>query len=473
VIENLLMENISQNRIVIICDTNVFLRIYDYSPEFTDFALKCLKSIKPNLVITYTTNLEYLNHYRGKYSSAKRKIKDYSTKLNEIVSRSRLEVTKEFERIQTYKFPDIDKLRVAAEIKIDELTDLFSNYYDEHSLLVEVNDEYLKMDPVEDFFKSLSDKVMQEFRTHELYAICDEGFTRYKEKYPPGFKDKDKDGIRKYSDLILWKEIIRYSKENKIDVVFVTDDVKLDWWEEVTSDTGTIKKTFHQKLLSEFNKETKQEIFALTSNELFNMISTKYNIEKSDAIDIALKQTLENFVLKNQDRVFERIQDTLSSSQEEYIKNTNDIGSEGLSDFEIDDYKLISAEQIEREDEEIVYHFNYSVSLIATSTDYWGKDYETKEIILSPENEHFFKGEIIVKVIRFVDQFIDFSLDNDFEDAEIIEGSFSQTKFVNQLNQENDYTSVKNYCPRCGLPIDFESDSVNGFCVECTSTYEI
>lgn len=52
----------------------------------------------------------------------------------------------------------------------------------------------------------------------EIYQICDEGEKRFKSnpQVPPGFKDaKDKDGVRKYSDLILWKEVLKYSKEKR------------------------------------------------------------------------------------------------------------------------------------------------------------------------------------------------------------------------------------------------------------------
>ena len=37
---------------VVFCDTNVYLRIYDYSPEFADFAIKCLFEIKESLFNT-------------------------------------------------------------------------------------------------------------------------------------------------------------------------------------------------------------------------------------------------------------------------------------------------------------------------------------------------------------------------------------------------------------------------------------
>lgn len=53
---------------VIVCDTNVYLRLYDYSPEFASFAIECLDQVKDFIQITYMTFLEYNKHYHEKYS---------------------------------------------------------------------------------------------------------------------------------------------------------------------------------------------------------------------------------------------------------------------------------------------------------------------------------------------------------------------------------------------------------------------
>ena len=34
---------------LVICDTNVFLHIYRYSPEFSDFALRCVQTISQSI----------------------------------------------------------------------------------------------------------------------------------------------------------------------------------------------------------------------------------------------------------------------------------------------------------------------------------------------------------------------------------------------------------------------------------------
>ena len=77
---------------------------------------------------------------------------------------------------------------------------------------------------------------------------------RYKKENPPGYKDaKKKDGIRKYSDLIWWKEVIQYARKSRKNIVLVTDDVKEDWW--TIDEKG--QYLFRGELITEFEKETK------------------------------------------------------------------------------------------------------------------------------------------------------------------------------------------------------------------------
>ena len=66
----------------------------------------------------------------------------------------------------------------------------------------------------------------------EIFLWCEEGQGRYKKEIPPGFKDaKDKDGVRKYGDLIIWKEMLKFALKQSKNIIFITDDVKADWWE--------------------------------------------------------------------------------------------------------------------------------------------------------------------------------------------------------------------------------------------------
>ena len=49
---------------------------------------------------------------------------------------------------------------------------------------------------------------------------------------------------------LMWKEILRYAREKSVNVIFVTDDVKSDWW---IDDNG--QREFHPYLCQEFQRE--------------------------------------------------------------------------------------------------------------------------------------------------------------------------------------------------------------------------
>lgn len=467
--ENVSLKELIDRGYVVFCDTNVYLRIYDYSPEFAVFAINCLSEIKESLYLTYTSFLEYKKHYMSKYASAKTKIENYDKRLNALTTKYREDILKEFERIQQYHFPDIDSLQTTTVARINELTELFSEYYDEHELLVAINDQYLIQDPIKCFIDLLSQRILPSYTIEKIYELCDEGQKRFKNKVPPGFKDKDKHGIRQYSDFILWSEIIDYSNRNKRNVVFVTDDVKVDWWASVENDNSTSSRVFHPELIAEFEKKTGQKIVAYTSNDLFSAISLDYGVDTTDAVNLALEQTIDDYVCHIKYKAFERIQDEITYCPTDYINDMfADIGSEGLEDCEIEYYELCDYALIERNDTEMIYMLSFQVSLSATSYDYWGRDDDTKEIITSPPNEHIFEGIIKLQVTRVVDDFVDLLYDNSFREVFIISGELEQTSFKNGMEEDEPYESGGNYCPKCGEPLTFDNDALNGFCFSCT-----
>lgn len=95
------------------------------------------------------------------------------------------------------------------------------------------------------------------FMISEIFEIIKEGELRYRNSIPPGYMDcGKKKGTQIYGDLIVWKEVLRYAKDNKKDIIFVCDDVKEDWYIE---DEKEKSFTPRHELLKEFNDVTGQE----------------------------------------------------------------------------------------------------------------------------------------------------------------------------------------------------------------------
>lgn len=75
-------------------------------------------------------------------------------------------------------------------------------------------------------------RVGEKWQPEQYKVVIREGEERYANKIPPGYKDSRKDTGQygKYGDLIIWKDMIAKAKEDQRPVIFISDDVKEDWW---------------------------------------------------------------------------------------------------------------------------------------------------------------------------------------------------------------------------------------------------
>ena len=102
-----------------------------------------------------------------------------------------------------------------------------------------------KDSPSRDYYKGVFDKLVSilegvtgsPYDPERMREILSEGAARCLKKTPPGYIDyeekKGEEDVRKLGDFIIWRQIIDYSTENKKDIIFITDDVKEDWWRRV------------------------------------------------------------------------------------------------------------------------------------------------------------------------------------------------------------------------------------------------
>lgn len=455
---------------IIILDTNVLLNIYRYSPEFSEFALECLKTVKKSIYLPATVKMEYEKHYKGEFSKMVRRIQEASKETEQQIKNAKSKIIKSCDRLEQLHFPDIADLKEVLSQKIDEVHKSFKDFFEDRTSLSITQNFWDETDYLAQLVQEIEklNHIFQSPSQKDIYSWCDEGEKRYKNEIPPGFKDaKNKDGVRKYSDLIIWMEILRYAKMNHKNIIFVTDDVKVDWWEE-----NGENMSFHSNLLSEFSNKTQQSIAPMTSQLFYTEVSNAFGIEQTDSVEMALKMTDKDYCQKIAGNVFDHISDTLSYYATGYINNDADIGSEGIDEFEIRKYKLIDAERVDRYDDTVIYEFTFKVQLAGTSYEYLGCDYITKEVMTSPGIDHVFEGTIKVQVERETEMFIDFEDDNSFEKAEIIDGDLEETEHYDRM--EDDIMKEPGelgYCPDCGAPLDVGNDGGNGFCINCAEEH--
>lgn len=453
---------------IIVLDTNIILNVYRYSPDFSDFALKCMKRVSGSIVLPSTVRLEYEKHRRRAFSNMKKRITEVGKETEKQIKNAKNKIISSCSIFKKLQYVEADELVSVLADKMEEVYNAFTNYFDDHASLNLIQRSWEDNDYLFTLIKEMDSngQVMPSVSQEDIYRWCEEGESRYKKEIPPGFKDaKKKDGIRKYSDLIMWKEILLYAKNNSKNIIFVTDDVKSDWYETIGE-----KNEFHSKLLNEFLK-TGQQIVPMISKRFLTEVSKAYEIERSDVIEIALQMTDENYFNLVYDSIFESVVDQLVYNAPDYIDDsTAHIGSEGIDEFEITDDRFDSAERIERDDDRVIYEFKYFVALRGTSYEYWGRDDDTREIITSPGRNHKFEGYIIIRVEREVQMFFDFEDDNSFDNAEIVYGDIKEISYSDYYDESDEPGEFGN-CPDCCVPLNWNNDS-GGFCTDCARKHD-
>ena len=300
-----------------------------------------LKSCKNYIILPATVRLEYEKHKRGEFSKMEKRIEEASKETAKQIETAKSKIINSCHSLERLQYQDVDDLKINLSEKIDAVKSVLDNYFEDHAALGLIQHSWAGNDFLEKFIEAIdtNGQVMIAPSQEDIYRWCEEGQKRYKNEIPPGFKDaKNKDGVRMYSDLILWQETLRYAKKESTNLIFITDDVKADWWEVIDGN-----RQFHTKLIEEFEK-TGQQIVPMTSKDFFSDVSEAYDIEKNDAVEIALRMTDNDYCVKIANSVFESVEEELIYNATEYIdEESANIGSEGIDEFEITESEFVRA----------------------------------------------------------------------------------------------------------------------------------
>ncbi|MGG1519081.1 PIN domain-containing protein [Paenibacillus oryzisoli] len=111
-------------------------------------------------------------------------------------------------------------------------------------------------------------EVGKEYSYTKLLEIVNEGEIRYRNQIPPGYKDgTKKEGIQKYGDLIIWKQIIDYANQKGKAIVFITNDVKEDWCYQYKRGSETRIDRPKEDLIKEINDIARVDFWMYTFSQ--------------------------------------------------------------------------------------------------------------------------------------------------------------------------------------------------------------
>jgi hypothetical protein len=142
----------------------------------------------------------------------------------------------------------------------------------------------------------------EEYSFDKLIEIAKEGDERYSLEIPPGYKDKtEKAGIRKYGDLIIWKQIIDYAKQNKKNIILINNDNKDDWWDKTPK-----KPKPREELIKEFFDYTDQmEIWMYNLSDFIHKAKQLLGAKVDQAVLEKVKEIEEEQLKQKEEEIAE------------------------------------------------------------------------------------------------------------------------------------------------------------------------
>lgn len=313
---------------IIVLDTNYLLEIIKAPTIVSKQYVEAIRKVKENIYIPYLVALEF-NFNKSELKKKKsQNIHNYKKEVKQKVEEIK-------ERVEETSFINNDnKNEFTADI-----FKLINNFSEELQSTIEKNIDSLVTNEQESLYLQLIDII--EDRIGELYSqdwidsIQKEGEKRFKDNIPPGFDDKNKGDsntdiedirrygeisyLRKYGDLIIWKDIINLAKSNEKGrkVIFVTDDGKSSKKNDLLYKVSGITIGPHIHLMNELYGECRKELYILNnlrfiqlvnnlSDEEVRSLKTSINTADIDLLDSLTYEQLKEF-----------------SKQKAYIKDEN------------------------------------------------------------------------------------------------------------------------------------------------------
>lgn len=310
-------------------DTNVLLGLYRYKEKSRSDLLSIIANIEDRIWIPHQVGLEF---HRGRLGVLARQNKDVDTIKSSIAQSiksienkcNELDLDKRHSEVETKSF--IERFQDLADSVLTELSEIkpknLTNNEDEDEILNKISSLFntaknsLGLPPE-------SQKVLD--------AIYKDGDFRAINKIPPSFKDIEQTNKNKseekyysfdslnykhgYGDLIVWKQIIDFARENKKkNIIFVTDDKKEDWMRIIDS-SGKKIISARPELVSEIFKEAGVETFYIYDTNSFLDYSKEYfDIEVSDETIRDVK----NVYYRNQIDIIEDVRVDIDIHDEEF-----------------------------------------------------------------------------------------------------------------------------------------------------------
>ncbi|WP_267102278.1 PIN-like domain-containing protein [Xanthomonas sacchari] len=265
----------------IVLDTNVLLYAYKTPSQGREALLQLLEKLKGRIWVPYQVAMEFQVNRLGVIAAEKKRM-DSALKASETALGEILESLKSLDLDAREIGVDVGALHRDIETARGSIADALNKAKSSQPNVTHDDPIRTRIDAVLEGAVGSAPKDQQAL--DDAYERCKR---RYELPMPPGFKDVGKsievkgdeylvDGIkyqRQYGDALLWLQTLDFVKAlDAKDVIFVTMDVKEDWW--LRKDGMTIGP--HPELVAEISRIGGVERFWMYTLPKFLEQSTNY-----------------------------------------------------------------------------------------------------------------------------------------------------------------------------------------------------
>jgi len=220
---------------LIVLDTNVYLDLLRYSKTASSEILSLLQEISVKIIVPEQVRDEFIKNLPVVSGQRIGDIKNANKELKLSIEACKSSILTQLDLLIRRGFEKSQEIADNAIAELEKIKSCINDFI--HNDIVKT-DAFLSADAVNTFFQSLCSPDDTHYPPSKLLDIYKDGYYRYKYRIPPGYmddpqinKDSSKDGVSIFGDLILWNQIIDIAKSQNRAVVFVTADIKEDWFE--------------------------------------------------------------------------------------------------------------------------------------------------------------------------------------------------------------------------------------------------
>lgn len=161
---------------IVVLDTNVILNVYRYSPDFSDFALECMKSVAGSIIIPATVRLEYEKHRMAGFANMKKRIAEVGEETEKQIEIAKKKIISSCSTFKRLQYTEADELIAILTDKMNAVSKALTDYFDDHASLSLIQHSWGETDYLYMFIQEMdnNNQVMPPVSQEDIYRWCED-----------------------------------------------------------------------------------------------------------------------------------------------------------------------------------------------------------------------------------------------------------------------------------------------------------